>query len=430
MKRHLLFILFAAVCANAFSGDYAREVLEEFLDARGAESPVRYARAAKAVVTLASEGSALHQYVLAVVSKEADFPRSVKIDEKDVEHYLLRNRRKIARLAEKDDNALALYLLSLDRKDSKLLRKAAQGGNVYALNELGARIMTEVNTRRHSVLSANKKFYESFEYFSRAADKRDPSALYNLGVCHLNGCGCTKDTAKAIENFTRAADMNHPRALNALGELYRDGVGVERDAAKALAFFADSARTGNSYGQYNYAMALLQDAGASGTNAVEAVSLLRKSALQRNLKAMNEYAKCLYDSVGVDFSATNELEGAEYDAAKLSLEKAGAERDRQAVSWWLHCADTMKHPESMYNLASCFMNGRGVERNAHAAVAWHSRAADLGHIPSMLALADCCEKGLGGLQKSHYNANWWKTRARAERGDRNARIWLGTHKLK
>ena len=58
------------------------------------------------------------------------------------------------------------------------------------------------------------------------------------------------------------------------------------------------------------------------------------------------------------------------------------------------------------------------------------RAADCGHVPSMFSLAECCENGIGGLEKSHYNANWWKTRAHAELGDRNARIWLGSNKLK
>lgn len=430
MKKYMLSILIATMYMTALSDDYAREVLEEFLDARSAESPIRYARAAKGVASLAAEGKSLHQYVLAVTSKEADFPVSVEISQKDLENYLLKNRRKIAQLAQKDDNALAYYLLSLDKKDKNLLRKAAKGGNVYALNELGAMIVAEVNSRRHSVLSANKKFYESFEYFSRAADKRDPSALYNLGVCYLNGYGCTKDAAKAIETLTRAADMNHPRAMNALGELYRDGVDVEKDIAKALSFFADSAKSGNSYGQYSYAMALFEDGGTSGTNAATAVSLLRMSANQRNLKAMNEYARCLYDSVGVDFSVTNDLEGVEYDVAKASVEKAADERARQAVAWWLYCADTLKYPESMHNLAVCFKDGRGVDRSENAAVVWYRRAADRGHVPSMLALADCCEKGLGGLEKSHYNANWWRTKAHAERGERNAKIWLGTHKLK
>jgi hypothetical protein len=47
----------------------------------------------------------------------------------------------------------------------------------------------------------------------------------------------------------------------------------------------------------------------------------------------------------------------------------------------------------------------------------------------MLHIAECCENGVGGLKKSHYNANWWKTRARAAEGDRLASVWISCHKL-
>lgn len=429
MKRFLFFILVAIVCSQVRSNDYAREVLEEFLDARGAESPIRYERAAKALAILAADDNSLHQYVLAVASKEPNFPKSLKVADKDIEYYILKNRRKISQLAEKEDNALAYFLLALDRKDKNMLRKAAKGGCVYALNELGTKLLAEVKAKKHSILNANKKYFEAFDYFTRASEKRDPTALYNLGFCYLNGFGCTKNTALAIENFTRASDMNNPQAMNALGEIYRDGIEVEEDSKKAFLYFAESAKLGNSDGQYNYAMMLLNDKKGAATNAVIAVSMLEKSAKQSNVEAMNEYARCLYESVGVDCSMTNELAGAEYDAAKALIEKQDAERAHQAIAWWLYCADKIGYPPAMHNLAKSFMEGRGVDRNEQAAVAWYNRAAKRRYIPSMLSLAECYEKGLGGLKESRYNANWWRTRSHAERGERNAKIWLSTHKL-
>lgn len=429
MKKILFFALIIAICVQARSNDYAREVLEEFLDARTAESPIRYERAAKALSILAAEDNFLHQYVLAVVSKEPKFPKSIKVADKDAEYYILRNRRKVFQMAEKEDNALAYFLIALDRNDKKLLSKAAKGGCVYALNELGLKLMTEVKTKKHSVLNANKKYFEAFDYFTRASEKRDPTALYNLGFCYLNGYGCTKDINLAIENLTRASDMNNPQAMNALGVLYRDGVDVEGDLMKAFSYFAESAKLGNSDGQYNYAMALLNDKKGAVTNATKAVSILEKAAKQRNVEAMNEYARCLYESVGVGYSLTNELAGAEYEAAKALLEKQDAERAHQAISWWLYCADKIGYPPAMHNLAKSFMEGRGVDRNEQAAVVWYTRAAESRYIPSMLRLAECYDKGIGGLKESRYNANWWRTRAHAERGERDAKIWLSTHKL-
>ncbi len=47
----------------------------------------------------------------------------------------------------------------------------------------------------------------------------------------------------------------------------------------------------------------------------------------------------------------------------------------------------------------------------------------------MRSLDDCHDMGSGGLTTSHYNANWWRTKANAVAGDRNAWVWLSSHEL-
>ncbi len=425
------YIVFLFVVAGALSAicDYSRELIDEFLDARSAESPVRYARAAAGVAAEAARDKAIHQYLLASVSDELDYPASsIKLDKEIYEKYLRLNRRKISESAKKG-NALAIYLLYLDTDDVTLLRRAAHSGNVHALNELGSRILEEVKAKGVTASDARASLTESFGYFSRAALKNDPTGCYNLGVCYLNGYGCKKDIALAVENLSKAADLNHPRALCVMGEFYRDGNGVEKSAELSMAAFFNSAKTGNPYGQHAYAMALMADQ-SEPTNTVAAVDLLKKAALQRCLPAMVEYAKCLYDGVGVDVSFTNSLQGAELVAAQEKIYNEYTNRCHMAVSWWYHCAVEHKSPESMDRLAKCFREGKGVATNDIAAVTWYRRAAEAGYIPAMYNMAECCELGIGGLKKSHYNANWWKTRAHAESGDRNARVWLGSNKLK
>ena len=273
------------------------------------------------------------------------------------------------------------------------------------------------------------KLSECFGYFNRAALKSDPTGCYNLGICYLNGYGCKKDVALAVENLSKAADMNHPRALCVMGELYRDGIGMEKNAARSIAAFSESAKTGNPYGQHAFAMALMAGEGGT-TNSPKAVALLKSAAEQRCLPAMIEYAKCLYDGVGVDVASTNSLKGAELDAARVKLHDDYTNRCHMAVSWWYHCAVQHQSPEAMDRLAVCFREGKGVQSNDTAAVSWHRRAADAGYVPAMFHMAECCELGIGGLKKSHYNANWWKTRAHAELGDRNARVWVSSNELK
>ena len=88
----------------------------------------------------------------------------------------------------------------------------------------------------------------------------------------------------------------------------------------------------------------------------------------------------------------------------------------------------------MVNLAHCFRDGKGVDRRPRAAVYWYYRAAmDYDDVTAMWEMARCCEEGLGGLdayggpEKRHFNANWWRTRAKATEGDRLAGIWLSAH---
>lgn len=440
--------------------DYAEdcEVFDELFSARLSADPVRYTRAAKVVFGFAKEGRSWHQFVLAALSREEDFPGEYRLDESSRTDFLDRNRIAVKEYW-KNDKADAVrrwreknvnYVLWLEKNNLKDLGKAAQDeklggdGNEYAMVESGLKLLLDAKEKNMSGQNAKRRLDAAFGCFYRAAYTRDSegddgykrlrnsSGLYNLGVCYQNGYGCSKNPEKARECFENAAKMGHPMALFAVGEMYRDGFAadgagaVEKNPPLAMTYFAKSAATGNAYGQYSYAMALIQ----SGTNDVKAVEQLEKSARQRNHAAMIEYARCLYDSVGVETTYTNRLRGAELQAAVEKISRESAERDHKAVAWWYHCAENLKDPLAMQYLAKCFMEGRGVDKNERAAVVWYTRGAELGHIPSMQSLAQCYEEGLGGLEKSHYNANWWRTRADAERGVRNAKIWLKSHKLR
>lgn len=421
MKKLMSFVLvataFGSLKAQQAIGD--DEILEEFLVARSMESPVRYARVARELADSAagtnaySKANAYHRFVLAAVMAEHDFPRGFTLGENVRRDYLFKGKvalellidKKESALADKD-KGLAYYLLSLNAGNSgdrdKLLSKAIQFDNVYALNEKGVQQMLG---------GKSGELKMGFYNFDRAAQKHNPAALYNLGMCYFKGLGCDKDLDKAFENFKRAAEIGsgHPKAMNALGEMYRDGNGVEKNIETARDWFSKSAERGNSLGQYNYAMELLKD----DPESREAVELLRRAAHQRHLLAMVEYARCLYGGL----VATDEKTGR-------------AEHDREAVSWWYHCATELKYPPAMHELAQCFMDGRGVDKDERMAVVLYFEAVYQGNVPSMLSLADCYEKGVGPLKKSHYNANWWKTKVHACKGVRNARVWLKRNKLK
>ena len=108
------------------------EPIERLLNSRSAGSPRAYAEAAEAVAAAAERGRPLQQYIIALISRDADAPPAARISPATRERYLAESRVAIHRLAEERDNPLAWYLLSVESSDTNLLRRAADGGS-YAL---------------------------------------------------------------------------------------------------------------------------------------------------------------------------------------------------------------------------------------------------------------------------------------------------------
>ena len=431
----------AAVClsvaALAASAQNGRDDVALLLNARISGSTRIYESSARALASIASSSNntqaVLARFLLAVISTEPDAPKAAKLSPETRADYLAQSRNRILALAQKVDNPnpLAMYLLYLEGGKFALsnLEKAARGDNVQALNELGSRLLAESLKWKPNEERTLKRQRDCFGYFSRAAvNKNDPNGLYNVGVCHLNGWGAKKDTAVALEYLQKAAEQDQPRALELLGEMYRDGRGVDRDLVMSAKYFSRSSGLGYPKGMFEYANALLAGNGIE-KNERRAVSLLKSAAESGLVDAMDGYAKCLYDSIGVKPVATNGLTGVELAKALDDNLAAASNRLHTAVSIWYHCASKRKFLPSMDNLATAFLEGRGVPRNERAAVGWYSKAANEGYVPAMRHLADCHDRGVGGLKASHYNANWWRTRANAVSGDRNAWVWLSAHEL-
>lgn len=284
------FSLFAAGGAGA---------LERLLNLRTAGSPRGYAEAAEAVRREAESGGILQRYVLALVAADENAPSAAKLSEATRIKYLEESRPRIRKLAETKNNALAWYLLSMEKNDSELLKKAADGGNVQALNAWGT--MTLTKAMEPSVRSDTNAFAkatrEGFLCFRRAATKSDANAFCNLGICYLRGLGCERNAALALAAFRAAAEAGHTEAMNNVGGLYRDGVGTIKSPVKAVRWFAKSAEMGNAYGQLNHALALLRGEGES-KDVVRAIELLKASAAQGTAEAMDCLSSCYEKGIG------------------------------------------------------------------------------------------------------------------------------------
>ena len=211
------------VCARAEMASSNAVIV--VLNLQNAVSAKTFAEAKAVLERDAAAGRPLQQFVVGVTTD----------DKKLAKKYLEASRPRIKELAERNDNPFAWYLLSMENNDLNMLRKAADGGNVQALNALGT-ITTQAALARSNISSnalANT-LRTSFDYFRKAAAQRDPNGFINLGACYLRGFGCRQDLAMAFSCFLAAAEMGHPEGMDNVSACYQFGHGVKKDSGLSL----------------------------------------------------------------------------------------------------------------------------------------------------------------------------------------------------
>ena len=363
MKKMFLATLcaFSLACAST-AADKASEAIVTLLNSRASGSRSEFREAAKIVAAGAKEGRPLQQFVIALVANDKDLPRKLRLKPETRREYLDQARDKIRRLAEEKNNALAWYLLSLEKNDMSFLKRAADGDNVQALNAWGT--ITLTNAFRDPSVDTNevaRTLVKCFGLFKKAADKGDANGLYNLGMCYMQGYGCLPDEDLAYKCFRTSAEAGHPEAINNIGGFYRDGIVVRANPETAAKWFSRSAELGNAYGMLNYALALQRGEGVE-KDVAKAIELLKEAAELGNAEAMNAYGMCFY-------------------------------------------------------------SGDGVAKDAAEAVKWYRASAARGFAPAMDNLSSCYNLGVG-VRKDEKECLAWKVRGMAARGDRNAAAWL------
>ena len=207
------------------------EAIVTMLNSESSVSPRKFQEAREIVMKDAYEGKALQRFLVGVMNPDKPYAKE----------YMRSTREKIKELAEKKKNSLALYLLSLENNDLRLLRKAADGGNVQAMNAFGTITTQEALSRNLATNALETVLTNSFNYFRKAAAARDPNGFINLGTCYFRGFGCERDLALAFECYRSAAELGHPEGMDNMSACYQFGHGVKPDQKLSL-FWAMKAK--------------------------------------------------------------------------------------------------------------------------------------------------------------------------------------------
>ena len=334
----------AAWCANADPAD----AIMRLLNSQASGSMRAFERAAEEVAEQARLGRPVYAYVLALVSQLPSPPPAARLDEATRKRYLDGCREKIKYLAEKKNNSMAWYLLAFEKQDRGLLHRAADAGNVQAMNAWGNYLIARAVDGPSDTNEVNRIFGVAYDYFKAAASQGDANGLYNLGMCYLRGLGTQQDDQAAFSYFRSAAEKGHPEAINNIGSFFREGRVVEKDLEMATKWFEKSASYDNPYGLFNFALALQRGEGVK-QDEVRAAALLSKAAAGGCVEAIDAYGVALWKGRGVP------------------------KDQKAAFQHFLHAAEA-GYPPAMENLSTCYQYGTGVEADERKSLEWKFRA--------------------------------------------------------
>ncbi len=198
----------------------------------------------------------------------------------------------------------------------------------------------------------------SLEKLQELAEDGKPEAQVELGYRYGNGEGLPKDPIEGIEWLKKAADQGYVSAKFSIACIYGNGWGVERDDDVAIKWFLEVTNDINS------------------TRSMLALGNLFK-AKEDYEEARKWFRKA--DSDG-------------WVGLGECLEE-GFEQYEGAVGWYKKAAEKGNH-SGMCELARCIYNSLGVDYNESSLLGWYAKAADANHPWGLLQMAEIAsEKG-------------------------------------
>jgi len=156
-------------------------------------------------------------------------------------------------------------------------KKAAEAKQPYALFNLAILYMNGLCGLEHDQFKAHDLHME-------AATREVPPAMYEVALMLERGLGCIQSYSEAAFWYEEGAKRGHLESFNNLGALYKEGHGVSQDDARTFICFSRAAEGGLPQGIYNLGMLYDQGIGCDEDHD-KALDLCRKAAYKGHAKA-------------------------------------------------------------------------------------------------------------------------------------------------
>ncbi len=321
---------------------------------------------------------------------------------------------------------------------SESLREAAQKGDANAQLKLGYEFFFGRNR--------NVNLQLAVYWFRLAADQDHPEAIFNLGMCYLNGWGAPQSRRMAYFCLERAADRI-PDARAHLAALTYTGVpGEENEAGrfaelpaqpeKALGILETLAAQNVMPAQTILAGIYYKDPKLREKNG-EKIRLYLEKAVQNArcpIESRLLYVTVLQDGIGgvPDMQkAVSELEtlaatGDPEAMARLSIaldDGFGCARNSERALSLLEQAVAKNSPRAMVRMGKILLLGEALPHDPAAAVKLFERAALMQYPPAWRELGICYSAGIGVEKDLNEALELFERSARA--GDPEGQYLLG-----
>ena len=118
--------------------------------------------------------------------------------------------------------------------------------------------MFDIHTNSIDMVTVGREYCEKQEYvkaaewYRKAVSVGNTEAMYELGVCFINGTGVMKDISEALQLFTDCATKSQDSWIQGLaefklGQIYENEFGKRKDRKIAEEWYRKSAEHGNPY---------------------------------------------------------------------------------------------------------------------------------------------------------------------------------------
>ena len=298
------------------------------------------------------------------------------------------------------DAAVEAYAKALSFKGNPSVREKLESLQSLCQAERTRR-EAQQSLRLASEAETKGDFPVAVEWYRKAADAGDSTAMHKLGLAYFNGNGLGADHTKALEWFHKAANAGNGESMYKLGLICQTGDGVPKDYSEALNWYHKAAKAGNSDAMHNLGGMYYSGEGVAKDN-VKAMEWLAQAAMTGNTQAMYNLAVAYYNGDGVSKDYAKAVEwfrkAAEQDNAGAMYSLALAYLDisdyANAEKWFAKAADA-GNVEAMYNLGVIYNNGYGLAKDYAKALDWYRKAAKGGDTNAMVNLGLMHHDGIG-----------------------------------